>query len=214
MRPNRWQQGAKGFMVQNLPLIFFVLLIFVVGVVFGALAIRTLDYSEKEELLGHLSTFFNGLAGKFSQIYDVNAEETIWLNIKTVAIIWLLGISIIGMPVVPVIVFLRGFVIGFTVGFLFNELSFKGLIFALVSILPQNLLIVPAVIFAGMLAMSFSVALLKSLVTKRPMDFGTHLAHYSILMVLIGIVLVLASLIEAFITPVLMKFAARLLLQK
>lgn len=213
MKPYRLQQGIMGFCKKNLPLIFFILLVFVVGVVFGALAIRTLDSDARQELVGHLSTFFNGLAGKLSQPFQANPEGTIWLNIKMVAIIWLLGISTVGMPFIPVIIFLRGFVLGFTVGFLVNELGFRGLIFGIVSVLPQNLIIVPAIVVAGMVAISFSLAVVKSLVTKRPMDFGPQLIQYSVLMVVVAVVLIFGSLIETFITPLLMKLAAALVLR-
>lgn len=213
MKPYRLQQGIMGFCKKNLPLIFFILLVFVVGVVFGALAIRTLDPDARQELVGHLSTFFNGLAGKLSQPFQANPEGTIWLNIKMVAIIWLLGISTVGMPFIPVIIFLRGFVLGFTVGFLVNELGFRGLIFGIVSVLPQNLIIVPAIVVAGMVAISFSLAVVKSLVTKRPMDFGPQLIQYSVLMVVVAVVLIFGSLIETFITPLLMKLAAALVLR-
>lgn len=212
-RNQRWQQGIQGFIAKNLPLVFFVTFIFIVGVVFGALAIRTLDHGAKQELVNHLSTFFNGLADRVNE-YQVNFNDIVWVNIKTVLMIWLLGLSLIGMPLVPVIIFLRGFVIGFTVGFLVQELSFKGMAFALVSILPQNLIIIPAIIIAGMMAISFSIILFKSLISKRPINFGYHLLGYSSIMVLAGIALVLASLIEAFITPVFMELAARFLLKK
>lgn len=212
MKPYRWQQGIVGFFKKNLPLIFFVLLVFIAGVVFGALAIRTLDAEARQELVGHLSTFFNGLVGKLSQPFQANPQGTIWLNIKMVAIIWLLGISTVGMPFIPVIIFLRGFVLGFTVGFLVNELGFRGLIFGIVSVLPQNLIIVPAIVVAGMVAISFSLAVVRSLVTKRPMDFGPQLIQYSILMVMVAGVLIFGSLIETFITPLLMKLTAGLVL--
>lgn len=213
MKPYRLQQGIMGFFKKNLPLIFFVLMVFIAGVVFGALAIRTLNAEAKQELVGHLSTFFNGLAGKLSQPYQADPQGTIWLNIKMVAIFWLLGLSTVGMPFIPVIIFLRGFVLGFTVGFLVNELGFRGLIFGIVSVLPQNLIIVPAIVVGGMIAISFSIAVVKSLVTKRPMDFGPQLINYSVMMVAVAGVLIFGSLIETFITPLLMKLAAGLVLR-
>lgn len=213
MRRKSWQQRTRGLLVKNLPLLFFVLLIFVVGVVFGALAIRTLDYAEKEELVNYLSTFFNGIDNEFAKEYSVNLMDSIWLNLKTVAIVGILGLSLIGMPLIPGIVFLRGFVVGFTVGLLVNELGIKGMLFALISILPQNLIIVPATVLVGTIAMSFSITIFKSLITKRPISFGLHLVNYLVGLVLIGGAMVIASLIEAFITPVFMQLVARFILK-
>ncbi len=211
---NRWQQGVKGFFIKNLPLMFFVLFIFIIGVAFGAFAIKTLTYAKRLELVNFLSTFFNGLAGKFENQNQIQLMDAIWLNVKIVALMWILGLSMVGMPGIPIIVFLRGFIIGFTVGLLVNELGYKGMIFALVSVLPQNLIIVPATVLAGMAAIGFSVTLIKSLVLKRPINFGTYLMSYSIIMILISCTLVIASLIEGFITPVFMRLAARLVIKK
>lgn len=212
MRQNQWQQGAKNFLMNNLPVILLVFTVFVAGVVFGALSIRALGDSAKQDMITHLNTFFTGLLGA-SPDAQTSPDNSVWLNLKTAGIIWLLGISTIGMPLIPIIIFLRGFVIGFTVGFLVNELGFRGMIFALVSVLPQNLIIVPALIIAGMLAISFSMMILKSLITKRPIDFFSQFANYSVIMVLVCGVLLVASIIEGFATPALMKVIARIVLK-
>lgn len=212
MRQNQWQQGATNFLMNNLPVLLLVLIFFVAGVVFGALSIRALGESAKQDMITHLNTFFHGLMGSNVDA-PTSADSSVWLNLKTAGIIWILGISTIGMPIIPIIIFLRGFVIGFTVGFLVNELGFKGMIFALVSILPQNLIIVPALLVAGMLGISFSVMILKSLVTRRPIDFFSQFANYSVMMVLICGALLVASIIESFLTPALMKIVARILLK-
>ena len=48
------------------------------------------------------------------------------------------GLTVIGAPVVLGIVFLRGFVLGFTIGFIIDELYVRGLILSLSSVLPTT----------------------------------------------------------------------------
>ncbi len=213
MKQRRWQYGARNYLVKNLPLLFFVIFVFVVGVVFGSLAIRTLDSAKRLEMMDFLSNFFSGLAGSMEQQYQTGLQETIWLNLKIILFMWILSLSIIGVIGIPILVFLKGFVIGFTVGFLVNELGLKGMIFALASILPHNLITIPATIFAGVLAISFGIALLKTLISKKQLNTGQYLLNYSGIMVLIGGFLLISSLIETFITPVFMELVARLIIK-
>src|SRR5690625_7607326 len=79
----------------------------------------------------------------------------------------LLGLSVIGLPLVWILLFVKGFVVGFSVGFIVNQLGLKGLLLAALSIAPQNLLIIPIYIIAGSLAMIFSLTLLGKLFTIR-----------------------------------------------
>ena len=64
-------------------------------------------------------------------------------NIKYMGVIWILGISIIGLPVMLILLFLKGMVIGFTVGFLVNQMGWSGFLLSFVSVLPQNIFIIP-----------------------------------------------------------------------
>ena len=214
MKRGGWQKGVKGFLRNNLTAIVLIIFIFLAGVVFGSLAIRTLDSTKRSEMVDFLSSFFVGLSNQLSDEYHTNLSDVIWLNLKIIFFIWILGISIIGIIGIPILIFLRGFVIGFTVGFLVNELGLKGMVFALASILPQNLIIIPVTIFAGVIAVSFGITLFKSLILKRPISFGQHLITYTLFMIAAGGGLLIASVIEAFITPVFMEFAARFLIGK
>lgn len=214
MKRGWWQHSAKNFFIKNFPLIFFVIFIFVVGVIFGSLAIRTLDGSKRLEMLDFLSNFFSGLVNNLADQTTVNFWDSVFLNLKISFFMWILSLSIIGIIGIPILVFLRGFVIGFTVGFLVKELGLQGMIFALASILPQNLLIIPATIFSAVLAIAFGITLLKSLLAKRQINLGYNLLNYTFLMILMGGALVVASLVETFITPVLMELVARFVIKK
>lgn len=213
MQQGWWKHSAKNFFTKNFPLIFFVIFIFVVGVVFGALTIGTLDSTKRMEMLDFLSNFFSGLANNIPEQTQVNFLDSVLLNLKISLFIWVLSLSIIGIIGIPILVFLRGFVIGFTVGFLVQELGLPGMIFALASILPQNLIIIPATVCSAVLAIAFGITLLKTLLSQRQINLGYYLLNYTLLMILIGGALVVASLVETFITPIFMELVARFIIK-
>ncbi len=197
----------------NIVAYFFMTLIFVIGVVVGALAIKTLPENQKLELISYLKIFFQGLVqGPGSADTPALFSAVMLSGAKTIGLIWLLGFTVVGIPFVLFIVFTRGFVIGFTVGFLVNEYIMKGLVFALASVLPHNFFAVPAVLVAGVAATSFSI-----MIVRRRQRGQVNLLYesfgYTVLCLLMLAVMLVAAVIEVYISPVFMKLVAGLLLK-
>ncbi len=194
-------------------MLIFLVVVLVAGVTYGTIAIKTLDYSMKADLANHLVAFLDGFDEELSLRGQSGFFPLFIYQIKIILLIWLLGLSIIGLPFIPVILFLRGFVIGFTMGFLIEELAAAGFIFALASLLPQNLLLIPLYIFAGLISVAFAWNLLTALLNRRVVDFWQQFTGYSILMCICGTGFIFAALVEFFISPFLMNLAAGLLLK-
>jgi stage II sporulation protein M len=191
---------------------FFTVLIFVVGVVIGALAVKTLPAEQKTELIGYLKIFFSGLTQDGTAGVGKGMLGPVMLNnLKTVALIWVFGFTIVGIPFVLFILFTRGFVIGFTVGFLVNEYVMKGLLFALASVLPHNFLAVPALLVLCVSSISFSLMLVKRK-TQGKINLWYEAIGYSLLCLVMLAVMSCAALIEVYISPVFMKLLAGFIL--
>ncbi len=198
----RLREGIFANLSQHLGLYFFVLLLLAIGVVFGAVAVKTLDEAQKLELIEDLH-FFQETVDPTTGSYDGNLVMRLAVanNLKAVGLTWLLGLTVIGIPVVAMIVFIRGFVIGFTVGFMVYELGYRGILLALLVVLPHNLLAVPAIVAAGTAALSFSFFLVRSRISGEKVLYE-HFISYTVLVGLTALILVGASFIEAYVTPV------------
>lgn len=82
--------------------------------------------SQKEDLYYYLSQFFGQLSdGKQASSSDMFGQS-IFHNVKYLGLMWILGISVIGMPIIFIMIFLKGIVVGFTVGFLVNQMGISG----------------------------------------------------------------------------------------
>lgn len=210
-----FRKNCANYIRANIVGYFFMLLVFVGGVVFGALAVKSLPEQQKAELVGYLQIFFQGFSVWTAESYSstdlfVNVMSN---HIKTVGLIWLLGFTVIGMPLVWFIVFTRGFVAGFTVGFLINEYIMKGLVFALAAVLPHSILSVPAVIAAGVSATSFSLWLARKQRNSKT-TIGYEAIGYSVLCLAMLLVLLIAALVEVYISPLFMKFVVAMLFKE
>lgn len=205
----QFKGGLRGYLRESLPYYFFVGLLFVFGVAFGALAVNALSARQKVELLDYLQVFLRGLGEKLSDIKSgVVLRQSVASNLKTVGLLWLLGATVIGAPLTVVVVFIRGFVIGFSVGFLFSEMGAKGLALSLLAIFPQNLVAVPVLVAAGVSSLAFSVLLVRQRVGRFRVNLAEEFLAYTFTCLVLGALLIGASLIEAYVTPVFMGLIA------
>lgn len=202
--------GTGGYFRRKAILFLFLGIVFVMGAAAGTLAVRTLPDGQKNDLMNYLQGFFQTFRSNPSPNSDAIFKQSIVDNIgKTVGVIWILGLSIIGIPLVIAVLFLRGFVIGFSVGFLVDQMVYKGVALAAVAIAPHNLLIIPSVLLAAGASLSFSGAALKTLFGQRSYNMYQQFLSTTLLCLLACLGLVAAAFVEGFVTPTLMELAGR-----
>ncbi|GAA3405384.1 stage II sporulation protein M [Paenibacillus hodogayensis] len=199
------------YMKDHLPLYLFVSVLFVMGVVFGALMVNALSPGQKEEMARHVNSFI--------QIVDqgnkFGGTAALWdsfaLHLKWIGLIWVLGLSVIGLPLIFLLDFLKGVLIGFSVGYLVGQLSWKGMLFAFVSIAPQNLIVIPALVMCSVGACAFSLYIVKNrFMQKRGALYPTFVKYTSSTVVMTALLFGVA-LFEAYLSPVMIKWVTPML---
>ncbi len=179
-----------------------VLLAFVIGIVSGAVGVKALALDQRSELLAYVDSFMRGIVRYTEPVSRWKAvRASLVNNARTAAAAWFLGVTVIGIPVTILIIFTRGFVIGFTVGFLVEEMGYKGILFALAAILPHNLLAVPAILCLGALSLSFSFALIASKRAGKGIDFLGEFWRYTAVAFILGAIMMISCGIEGIVTP-------------
>lgn len=209
--PNN-NQRMRRYLKEYLPLYTFVFVLFVTGVVFGAVMVNALTLEQKQELARHLSSFFLTINGKtdWNEVYSF--QQSFSLHMKWIVLIWVLGLSIIGLPLIFALDFLKGVLVGFTVGYMVAQYSWKGMLFALVSVVPQNLVAIPAIIVCSVGASAFSIFLVKNRLFNRKGSVYASFMRYSATVLGVAVLLGGVSLYEAYLSPELMRLVAPMLL--
>ena len=180
--------------------------LFLMGVVFGAVLVNSLSQTQKEDLFYFLQEFFLQLdRGEILQAQDVFIHSFQY-NSKYLGLMWILGISMIGLPLIMLLLFIKGMVIGFSVGFLVQQMGWHGLFMALASVLPQNMIIIPLFIAGAVITVSFSMQMIKKLFVKSMFQpFAPAFIQYCLLFGISLVFLVIAAFIEGYFTPYLMR---------
>ncbi|MCS0672323.1 stage II sporulation protein M [Cytobacillus firmus] len=206
MKKKMYQNAAAAHFREHSSIYLFVVVLFLMGVIFGAIVVNSLSFTQKEDLFYYLSQFFGQVSDGHVAAADELFKQSFFHNTKFIGLMWILGISIIGLPVILILLFMKGMVVGFTVGFLVNQMGWEGFLLSFVSVLPQNLIIIPIFILAAALAVSFSLKMIRRQFMKKvgqPMMplFGRYMFAFAVAILF----LIAAAGVEAFISPVLMK---------
>ncbi|RJS56999.1 stage II sporulation protein M [Bacillus subtilis] len=213
MRKISYKDMFLGHVKDHLSLYIFVSVLFFMGIIFGAIIVNSMTISQKEDLYYYLSQFFGQLSdGKQASASDMFGQS-IFHNAKYLGLMWILGISVIGMPIIFIMIFLKGIVVGFTVGFLVNQMGISGFFLSFVSVLPQNVLLIPAYLIMGTCAIAFSLKLIRQLFVKRSLHDAPiqWFGRYAFVLLVILFLALISSLFEAYLSPVLMeKLTSRL----
>ena len=187
-------------------LYMFILVLFVMGVICVSVIVNSLSFTQKEDLLYYLSRFFGQVKdGSIASSYQMFLES-LKHNIQYISLIWILGISIVGFPLILLLLFLKGTVIGFSVGFLVNAMGWEGFRVALVSVLPQNIILVPVMIFITVLSLALSTNIIRRVFLKQVRQPLKPILIKYVVALLIAILFISgAGAIEAYFSPTLMK---------
>ena len=179
----------------------FMLILFLTGIIFGAVIVNSMNFVQKQDLFFYLEQFFGQVAHEnFIDKQDILKNSFLY-HARYLLFIFILGLSVIGLPIVWILLFVKGLVIGFSVGFIVNQLGTNGFILASLSIAPQNLLIIPVYIIAGSLSMIFSLTLINKLFSRRfskPASLQP-LGAYLIIFVVLLCISFCAAALEAFV---------------
>jgi stage II sporulation protein M len=175
---------------------------FLVGLFFGFWGMTSLEQKQAsslsklfEEGLLHFEENFN---------FSASARQAVFKNTINLGKIFLMGLTIIGLPLILVIIFTRGFVLGFTIEFLLQEKAWRGGVLALLAVLPPNLLSLPAYLLGAVMAINFSLYLIRGS-SQKNIKMSQCLVEYLLVMLSLSIFMLGSALIEGYFSPIFIK---------
>ncbi len=92
---------------ENSSLYIFNAVLLLMGVIFGAILVNSLQINQKQDLSFYLQRFFGQVSkGEFA-IAGEMFRESYFSQLKYIGFIWILGISIIGLPLIFILLFVK-----------------------------------------------------------------------------------------------------------
>lgn len=111
------------------------------------------------------------------------------------------GSSMLGVILVPLLVFLKGFVYGAVTAVLYFEYSLKGIAFHAVVIMPPAILFIIALILAAMEAIRFSLFLARQTLPQSvPTSLSLVFKRFCFKFLIFSSIVLMSALLDAFIS--------------
>lgn len=187
------------------PVYLLVLAAFAAGVIAGATGTERLS-TEQSTSLSYYLDHFVFQAGSI-EIDPVLAKDALYNDLTVILAFYLLGLTVIGIPVLLALVFFRGYILGFAISFLTIDRPMQGLVIVLAAVLPQNLFLVPAILLGGVASLSFSLLLARRFFNSKFLVWPGFVRYSGMMLIIFGLAAG-AALVEVYLTPALIKMAA------
>jgi len=192
-------------------LLIFIAVLTLAGIATGVLASRTLTLDQRDNLASDLERYaLTAEAGRLADTGDLMRDRAL-LQAKWLLAVWLLGVTVVGAPFVLAIDFLKGMLIGFSLGVLVETYGWKGMLLALAAMVPGNLLALPALLMASVSSVAFALHVFRHRLLHPSGSLREPLiAHtsFSLAMLVAGAG---GALFEAWTAPKLIGWAAPLI---
>lgn len=195
-----FQNIRKYFLLYSIILFFFIM-----GVATGTFTIKSIPEPQKKEVAQYMNSFLSSIVNQQVNTWLI-FKESLLSNLQIVIIMTLMGMFIYTMPLIFILIGIRGFYIGFTVGFLISELGFKGVLLVILGILPQNIIILPCLLLCGAVTVNHAMNTFKSKRIKQSRyEKIKYLTPFIFTMCRIFLFILLGIAIETAFVPFILK---------
>jgi len=187
-------------------------LFYIIGISIGAVAVNDLDFQQKDEM----TKYFNGFL-KLLNTSEVNKISLFKLslidNLKIIALFWILGFTVIGVPIYYIVIGMRGFSTGFSSGIIMGVLGSKGIIISTICFLPKEIIVIPCLIALGVSGIKLSRGILKNWFRKPVKNedgVKQRIGPYSFVTAFFSFLILFATILEVFISSGALNILSRI----
>ena len=200
---NMFLKTKKSIINQKKKYLFFTILS-LIGIISGFLFIYFISKTDKLLVHDEINLFLNSVKDN-NLNYGTTLLNSIVSNLLYFIFIWILGISIIGIPIILFLIFLKSFIFGFSISSIINVLGIKGILVALFYQLPHNLVLLVLFVLISFYAVNFSIKLFRMLFFKENINLSFYFKKYNLILFICILISIGCSLIEVFLVPYLIN---------
>jgi len=194
----------KSIFIINNQIITFLFGLSIIAIITGAFYITILNKTDQSLITETILNFFNNISTNKLN-YGLSLKNTFVINIGFIILIWLLGISVIGIPIIIFLFFSKIFTLGFSISSIIFNYKLKGIPLAILYIFPHH--VINGYIYMIILAYSLSLSLkiITTIIKRKSIDFKIIMNKYGYVLIVSSIIILITTLFEVFITPLLIK---------
>ena len=182
----------------------FLIVVMSIGLLLGIIYAVILNKSDHALVTTSLDSFFTSIKNNDIDYKSALINSLIG-NISFVTFIFLLGISIIGIPLIIFSLASASFIFGFSLSSIIYTYHFNGILKAITYLFPHQLITLLMSLFLGFYALYFGIKLFKYLFKGIDINLRSSMKRYLQVYITVLLIFILCSFIEVFLSPALIK---------
>lgn len=174
----------------------------IIALIFGIIFIFLISEDNVTVINENLNEFFGNIDK--SNKWDL-FSNSITNNLIYIVVIWLLGMSVIGLPLVVFIYLFKFFIFGFSLSSIICTYKIKGILKVLFHLFPHQFLFLIIILLVSCYSITFSVRLFNYLFFKKNINFREVMNKYLRILFISIITSIFISLYEVYISTYLLN---------
>lgn len=207
---NKKLNSGLALILPNKKVNLFVIFIVVLGIISGSLFLMVLNDNDKSEVINEISTFMANI--NTNNINNFNSfKNSLIEGMILIILSWILGMSIIGVIFNIFFIYMKSFIIGFSISSFILVYKYKGILSSLIYVIPSQLINILIILILGVYTLLFSKYLFKMIFLKdKTVNLGKFFKKYVLVFGICIILCLVSSLCEAYLLPSLLKVIIKL----
>ena len=188
----------------------FVISILFLGLISGAVFGNIISVNDKTLVIDKIKLFISNINSDSINGIEV-FKNGISVNMLYLGIIWVMGMTFVGVVLNIVILFIKSFILGFSLASFIMVYSYKGLILSLIYLLFGQILNILVIVMVTIYGIMFS-SKLNLIIFKNKQDNNIlkFFRNYVFILIIAIIVSIISSISEAFLLPAIIKIIIKL----
>lgn len=207
---NKKLNSGLALILPNKKVNLFVIFIVILGIISGSLFLMVLNENDKSEVINEISTFMTNI--NTNNINNLNSfKNSLIEGMILIILSWILGMSIIGVIFNIFFIYMKSFIIGFSISSFILVYKYKGILSSLIYVIPSQLINILIILILGVYTLLFSKYLFKMIFLKdKTVNLGKFFKKYVLVFGICIILYLVSSLCEAYLLPSLLKVMIKL----
>lgn len=207
---NKKLNSGLALILPNKKVNLFVIFIVILGIISGTLFLMVLNENDKSEVINEIGTFMTNI--NTNNINNLNSfKNSLIEGMILIILSWILGMSIIGVIFNIFFIYMKSFIIGFSISSFILVYKYKGILSSLIYVIPSQLINILIILILGVYTLLFSKYLFKMIFFKdKTVNLGKFFKKYVLVFGICIILCVISALCEAYLLPSLLKVMIKL----
>ena len=170
----------------------------IIGITAGVVFINCTNDVQKEEISSYITSFTNFIKN-VDKIDKVKLLiESLKQNFFLLFSLWFFGCTVVGFPIIYLIILYRGFCLGYTISSITAVYSsFKGIVFIFASLFIQNIVLIPAIFLISVSGIKLYKTIMQ---TKTKENIKFEILRHTCFLILSIILGIISSFLEILVS--------------